>query len=46
MLLAHPRCSFASSLGTFLSVRKEEWLAQMKARESGRPLQDVYKRQG
>lgn len=40
MLLAHPRCSFASSLGTFLSVRKEEWLAQMKARESGRPLHE------
>ena len=40
MLLAHPRCSFASSLGTFLSVGKEEWLAQMKARESGRPLHE------
>lgn len=40
MLLAHPRCSFASSLGTFLSIGKEEWLAQMKARESGRPLHE------
>ena len=40
MRLAHPRCSFASSLGTFLSVGKEEWLAQMKARESGRPLHE------
>ena len=40
MLLAHPRCSFASSLGTFLSIGKEEWLAQMKAWESGRPLHE------
>ena len=38
MRLDHPRCSFASSLDTFLSTGKEEWLARMEARESGRPL--------
>ena len=38
MRLDHPRCSFASSLDTFLSIGKEEWLARMEARESGRPL--------
>ena len=38
MRLDHPRCSLASSLDTFLSTGKEEWLARMEARESGRPL--------
>ena len=41
MLLSHPRCSFASSLDTFLNTSQDEWLSHMKAGAAGRPLHEA-----
>lgn len=41
MLLYHPRCSFASSLDTFLNISQDEWLSHMKAGAAGRPLHEA-----
>lgn len=41
MILSHPRCSFASSLATFLSTSQDEWLSHMKAGAAGRPLHEA-----
>ena len=41
MILSHPRCSFASSLDTFLNISQDEWLSHMKAGAAGRPLHEA-----